>query len=71
MDQFPSDEHNGSERPEQVDAVRLRVLGEFGILDSPAEREFDDLTALAAPMCDTPDALISLLDADRLWFKSR
>ena len=54
-----------------VDALRLEVLGEFGILDSPDEADFDDLTALAARLCGTPVALVSLLDADRLWFKSR
>lgn len=55
----------------EFDAVRMRVLGEFGILNTPAEQDFDDLTALAARLCDTPVALVSLLDADRLWFKSR
>jgi diguanylate cyclase (GGDEF)-like protein/PAS domain S-box-containing protein len=53
------------------DDTRLRVLGEFGILDSPNEQDFDDLTALAARLCATPAALVSLLDADRVWFKSR
>lgn len=46
-------------------------MGEFGILNSPDEQDFDDLTALAARLCGTPAALVSLLDADRLWFKSR
>ena len=57
--------------PAQAAAGRLRVLGEFGIMDSPQEQDFDDLTALAARLSGTPVALISLLDADRLWFKSR
>lgn len=54
----------------EADDARLRVLGEFGILDSD-EQDFDDLTALAARLCATPAALVSLLDADRLLFKSR
>ena len=53
------------------DGVRLRVLGEFGILDSAEDQDFDDLTALAARLSATPVALVSLLDADRMWFKSR
>lgn len=57
--------------PPHPDGARERVLGEFGILDSPDEQDFDDLTALAARLCGTPAALVSLLDADRLWFKSR
>lgn len=61
----------GSVVPPPVDDTRLRVLAEFGILDSPAEQDFDDLTELAARLCGTAAALVSLLDADRLWFKSR
>ena len=40
------------------------------MLDTPPEREFDDLTYLAAQICDTPIALITLLDQERQWFKS-
>ncbi|MFI4882239.1 MAG: ATP-binding protein [Phycisphaerales bacterium JB064] len=42
-----------------------------GMLDTPAEAGFDDLTLLACHLCDTPIALISLLDESRQWFKSR
>ena len=41
------------------------------MLDTEPEPAFDDLTRLAADICDTPIALISLVDADRQWFKSR
>ena len=41
------------------------------MLDTPAEPEFDDFTYLAAVICDAPMALISLVDSDRQWFKSR
>ncbi|MGB2924246.1 MAG: adenylate/guanylate cyclase domain-containing protein [Limnothrix sp.] len=50
---------------------RLQALEEFEILDSPAEDEFDDLAALAAHICGTPVALISLVDRHRQWFKSK
>jgi len=50
---------------------RLQALRDFGVLDSLPQKMFDDITALAAGICDTPMALISLVDADRQWFKSR
>jgi diguanylate cyclase (GGDEF)-like protein/PAS domain S-box-containing protein len=53
------------------EAARLRALREFGVLDTPPEPAFDDITALAAHLCKRPIALISLVDADRQWFKSR
>lgn len=53
------------------ESARLAALTALCILDSPAEPRFDDLTALAARLCATPIALVSLIDADRVWFKSR
>ncbi|WP_081290777.1 diguanylate cyclase domain-containing protein [Mycobacterium asiaticum] len=50
---------------------RLRALASFAVLDTPAEKVFDDLAALAAHVCATPIALISLVDAERHWFKAR
>lgn len=53
------------------EASRLRELRSYGILDSAPEPEFDDIARLASLVCDTPIAAISLIDAERQWFKAR
>ena len=50
---------------------RLQALRSYCVLDTEPEQGFDDLTALAAELCGTSIALISLVDAERQWFKSR
>lgn len=54
--------------PDEKD--RLAVLREHEILDTPPEREYDDITLLASQICGTPISLISFVDEDRQWFKS-
>ncbi len=54
-----------------TDVARAQALAECAILDSPPEEKFDELARLAAAICGTPVALVSLLDCDRQWFKSR
>jgi len=50
---------------------RLKVLWQYDVLDTVPEEMFDDLTDLAAHICEAPVALISLVDENRQWFKSR
>ncbi len=50
---------------------RLKALDGYRVMDTPPEDAFDDLTTLVARVLDVPIALVSLVDADRQWFKSR
>lgn len=52
------------------EAARLINLTDHYILDTPSEAVFDNITTLAAKICDTPYAFIALLDSRRQWFKS-
>jgi len=52
------------------EARRIKHLREYGVLDTPPEQGLDELTALAAQICETPIALISLVDENRQWFKA-
>ena len=50
--------------------ARLEVVKGFEILDTPADGSFDRITALAARLFDVPISTISIVDHDRIWFKS-
>lgn len=50
---------------------RLKALDRFGILDTPAEPQFDRIVSMASRMLGMPISLISLIDRDRQWFKAR
>jgi signal transduction histidine kinase/CheY-like chemotaxis protein len=53
------------------EARRLQRLRDVGVLDSSPEERFDRLTRLAKRIFDVPTALVSLVDAERQWFKSK
>jgi CHASE3 domain sensor protein len=60
----------GAPLPEN-EIARLRALQQCRILDTAPESAFDDIAKLAAFICQTPIALVSLVDAERQWFKAR
>ncbi|WP_454879716.1 PAS domain S-box protein [Sphingobacterium detergens] len=57
--------------PTKNESQRIQALHEYEILDTAAESEFDRITEIASRVCDMPISLISLVDKERQWFKSR
>ncbi len=62
----PSD---GPLHPHEAD--RLESLRSYGVLDTPPEPVYDNLARVAAQLCETPMAALTLLDADRSWVRAR
>lgn len=58
-------------RAHPMEQDRLDSLCSYGVLDTPPDPAYDAVTALAAQLCDTPMASVTLVDAERQWFKSR
>ena len=52
------------------EARRVAALYEYDILDTIPEKEYDDITKIAADICGMPISLITLIDDERQWFKS-
>ncbi|MGV3613954.1 MAG: PAS domain-containing protein [Fimbriimonas sp.] len=52
------------------ESERLAALRAYGVLDTPRERDFDEIVALVAQICGTPIAVVNLVDEERQWFKA-
>ena len=56
---------------ENIEEIRrIENLKKFDILDTPPDGSYDEITSLASKIFDVPIAIISLVDTDRIWFKS-
>src|SRR5438270_12363769 len=64
-----SDQHRAA-RLHSNEAERLQALRSYGILDTPTEPAFDDITRIASYVCQTPVSVVTLIDEGRQWFKS-
>jgi signal transduction histidine kinase len=53
------------------EAERLRSLRDYNVLDTLPEQAYDDIAYIASQICDTPIALVSLVDEERQWFKAK
>ncbi len=62
---------NFNTTPSHNESQRLEALNAYRVMDTSPDAVLDQLTALAAEICDTPIAVIALLDDERQWFKSK
>ncbi len=68
---LPSTVLSSDDIHDAAEAARLQMLESYGILDSVAEKSYDDIARLAAFVCAAPISLISFFDCDRQWIKAR
>lgn len=58
-------------KPPTLEQQRLEALRQYEVMDTAAEQAFDNIVELASSICETPIALVTLLDERRQWFKAR
>ncbi|MFF8452739.1 PP2C family protein-serine/threonine phosphatase [Streptomyces leeuwenhoekii] len=56
--------------PAEVEAARMEAVRRYDILDTPPDGAFDRVAAMAARLFDVPVASVTIVDADRIWFKA-
>ena len=56
---------------QSIELARLKALKRYEVLDTPPDGAYDCITAIASKMFNMPIALITLVDEDRIWFKSK
>ncbi len=69
--EVPNDITDLKQSADHDEKERVAALERYGILDTPPDRNFDDLALLAAHVCAAPVALVSFVDANRQWSKAR
>ncbi len=55
---------------EEVERGRMAAVRRYDVLDSPPDGAFDRITSLAARLFEVPISIVSVVDTDRIWFKS-
>src|SRR5690554_4186325 len=63
--------HNLKQLSPDQEQERIKVLKRYHILDTPQEESFDRLTLLATILFDVPIAMITIIDSEKIWFKSK
>ena len=63
--------HCSAQTPAQAEAARMVTLHPLHVLDTPPDERFDALTSLATRQFDVPVAIVTPIDHDRQWFKSK
>ena len=67
---YPSQTEGTTTIVSERERERLEAVRRYAILDTPAEGAFDRITRLAAQLFDVPISIVSIIDHDRIWFKS-